>query len=446
MITLPSKKRKRRSLYSRANDEKRDLKCEVRNISKAMQLPLARPPLPPSLASTGTVNSVTTPLSVLFGASSALTSQAARSQFKAQKLLEFVKMKHDTESINLQATRSLTFSLEEGTKKMDHSVNAAAACFHAQGVAVLTGGSAQSQSLLPRALLRELKIAAEAVKQRVCSRLQQLGIPFETAAMHIMPGVAEAAAAVPFVSRAEKLQQAQEALDREARGCFRFQEASSRCLGRIDVSLVGSLASHPFNSTALTRHPGITRVVESFLGEDCVLSFVGLVLSFPGAASQPFHEDGAPLFFRGYSSAAAATPPCYAHSAVQCPPHAINVFIPLQRVTEAVGPTEFFPASHVLENRQLLDSRLQSGAGAACSVVYSPQLQQKARGEDDSECFYRPRMEGAVGPLLAEGSALLYDYRVSSTAAVLSRTPSLRHFFHLFSFFVSRAGGAPWHL
>ena len=372
------------------------------------------PPPPPTTnttttaATTTTTTAVTTtatPLSVLFGATNASSSQAVRSQFKAQKVSEFLESKRASETVNLQGTQSLTFPLRGGKNGQWRSVavDKAAECFQSQGVVVLNGS--HSEPLLPADLLCELKVAAEGVKQRVCERLQELEIPFETDAMQVKSDSGSS-----FISRADKLQKALEARKREERGCFRFQEASSRCLGRIDISLLGSWgAQKPFNDPALIRHPGITKLVQSFLGEDCELSYVGLVLSFPGSSNQPFHEDGTPLFFREDAGDTS-----YAHSNVQCPPHAINVFIPLQDVTEAVGPTEFIPSSHILENRSLLNERLRLGseAGSASSVVLSPQHDINSSAPPAADLFYRKRMEGAVGPLLSEGSALLYDYRV----------------------------------
>ena len=309
----------------------------------------AVPPPVPTTSATGTA----TPLSVLFGASNVSNAQVARSQFKEQKVSEYLKEKQDSDEANLAGTQSLTFKLKRKKNQTQIVSSKSVNCFHEQGVVVLEGSS--DAPLLPPALLQELQTAAVRVKEKLCSRLQELEIPFETTMMQLgasTSGGSESgnsnssnSSQTPgFIARAEKLQQVQDSLERETRGCFRFREVSSRCLGRLDVSLLGSLGAHPFDSPALTQHTGIECMVRTFLGDDCVLSYVGLVLSFPGSSNQPFHEDGTPLFFQEPSPpSSASSSSSYAHSAVQCPSHAINVFLPLQDITEAQGPTEFLP-------------------------------------------------------------------------------------------------------
>lgn len=289
------------------------------------------------------------------------SGQLARSQFKAQKVSEYLKEKQASDSANLTGTQSLTFKLKAKKNNSQVVSSRSVECFNEQGVVVLKGNGAP---LLPPALLLELKAAARRVKEQLCCRLQELAIPFETSAMELSSSgnsnssSSNSSTRTPaFISRAEKLQHAQDAAIREAHGGFRFREVSSRCLGRIDVSLLGSLGAHPFDSPALTQHPGILQMVKSFLGQDCVLSYVGLVLSFPGSNNQPFHEDGAPLFFKDSTSSSTLSSSSYAHSDVQCPPHAINVFLPLQDIIEELGPTEFVPGEerqHTLHSTPLI--------------------------------------------------------------------------------------------
>ena len=90
--------------------------------------------------------------------------------------------------------------------------------------------------------------------------------------------------------------------------------------------------------------------------------------------------------------------------------------------------------SHRLQQRRQVDERLSRGeSSSSSSIVHHPSahsLQTAAAGaipasvadgtgsgaaatSPSAGCFYRKRMEGAVGPLLQQGSALLYDYRVS---------------------------------
>ena len=82
---------------------------------------------------------------------------------------------------------------------------------------------------------------------------------------------------------------------------------------------------------------------------------------------QPWHGDGPHLFGRS----------------LQCPIHAVNVFIPLCDVTEDIGPTEFIPGSNILANA----------------------LSHNATGKNDKS------ISSYVRPTFKAGSVLLYDYR-----------------------------------
>ena len=88
--------------------------------------------------------------------------------------------------------------------------------------------------------------------------------------------------------------------------------------------------------------------------------YVGLVLSLPGSADQPWHADGPHLF-----GARAASP--------QLPAHALNVFVPLSHVTPELGPTQLVPTSHLLPV-----ARAIAAGGSAPDSALAPRLR---RGE-----------------------------------------------------------------
>ena len=61
--------------------------------------------------------------------------------------------------------------------------------------------------------------------------------------------------------------------------------------------------------------------------------YAGLIFSFPQSAHQPWHQDGEALFEE-------------MDDGRDLPPYALNVFVPLDGVTEELGPTEFWLESH----------------------------------------------------------------------------------------------------
>lgn len=349
--------------------------------------------------STSSVSSLAT----LFNTNNAKSSRDARARFKDSRSDEFLKAKKVSEASNQAMSTDLTFDLCAKDKRL--ALLNALKCFDKEGVAIFTGGldthnestCSHTHTILRPELLNELRQAAVSVKEKVCNRLKEINIRFETDAM-LRKSCNNSSGR--YVSRAEKLKKLREIQAREEESCFKFLEASSRCLGRIDISLVGELGSYPFNSNELTHHPEIMQLARAFLGENCVLSYVGLVLSFPGSADQPFHEDGEPLFQKTGDATRSELPESFCESNVQCPPHAINVFIPLNDVTNDLGPTEFLVSSHLVEKRPDIEHILEKGAPS--SIIENP----------EGSSYYRCRLRNAVGPLLKAGSALLYDYRV----------------------------------
>ena len=111
---------------------------------------------------------------------------------------------------------------------------------------------------------------------------------------------------------------------------FKYKEVSSRCFGRLDIRY--KLDSHPFTSPLLAQHNIIIPIVKNLIGDDMELRYTGLVVSFPGSSTQPWHADGPHLF---------------GSCSHQTPCHALNVFIPLTDISDTMGPTEFIPKSHL---------------------------------------------------------------------------------------------------
>jgi ectoine hydroxylase-related dioxygenase (phytanoyl-CoA dioxygenase family) len=73
------------------------------------------------------------------------------------------------------------------------------------------------------------------------------------------------------------------------------------------------------------------------------------------------------------------------------PPYALNVFIPLDRVTEELGPTELWLKSHK-----------ESTAKEIMKVL--------STSTDDNDDH--TNNDPIIGPTLSRGSVLMYDYRI----------------------------------
>ena len=145
----------------------------------------------------------------------------------------------------------------------------------------------------------------------------------------------------------------------------------------------------PTSNTAQTKnnnlfHSLLWPLIQDLLGKDAELVYIGLIPSFPNSEDQPWHQDGCTLF--------PEAPPELGDS---LPPYALNVFLPLLDITEELGPTEFWLASHCTNEAR--DSFLSSnGGGAAITVTDDPIGKNK----------------NIVAPLIQTGDALIYDYRV----------------------------------
>ena len=163
-------------------------------------------------------------------------------------------------------------------------------------------------------------------------------------------------------------------VDRVRRGEFSALEAASRCRGRVDVKL-DACGHDAFDAPArqLSRFAQrddrwLWPLARRVLGDDVVLAYVGLVVSFPGSADQPWHSDGVKLF-PGDGS--------------RLPAHALNCFVPLVDVGHREGPTNFVPGSHRPAAERALNALLREGR----------------------------RPKDVFAPTLSAGDCLVYDQR-----------------------------------
>ena len=151
-----------------------------------------------------------------------------------------------------------------------------------------------------------------------------------------------------------------------------FAEIVQRSALRYDILLDPESALS--NDPLLRAEAAFLPIVRAILGPRGQVALVGAVVARAGAREQPWHADGAHLFFE---------------RTAHLPPHCINVFIPLIDLTMEVGPTEFCPGSHRLT--------------AQLAEPYEPSIHNLAA------IGYRGTPAPAVVPA---GSAVMFDYRV----------------------------------
>ncbi len=202
---------------------------------------------------------------------------------------------------------------------------------------------------------------------------------------------------------------------------FRFRQAASRCRGRTDV-VFDAFDRDPEMARAkqkILRNPKILPVILNLLGgasgggvdddendDDggVKLVYAGLILSYPDSCDQPWHQDGEPLFpeLPGDQSAVLQA---------SLPPYALNVFLPLEDGDGSIekGPTEFLPGSHKWTDPH---ERLES-------IVEAADVEDERKEEpDDSDSPGASDEESnhdynaIIAPVLKQGDALIYDYRV----------------------------------
>jgi hypothetical protein len=227
-----------------------------------------------------------------------------------------------------------------------------------------------SSPMLPYDLLQSMYVKAEDIQAKISSRLDGLEIPYSRATL--------------FKEYTIKSDRTTKIAEVEVSSSFKFNEVSSRCFGRLDIRY--GMREYPFTDPLLNDEAPWLPVVFSMLGEDAVLKYAGLITSFPGSCDQPWHGDGPHLF----------------ESRLQCPSHALNVFIPLHDISASLGPTEFVPGSHKL-----------------------------AKAKNDNELLQsNPKSVDSIGPLLEKGTILVYDYRVIHRGTKNISTQN-RHMFYL---------------
>ncbi len=211
--------------------------------------------------------------------------------------------------------------------------------------------------LISQNLMQSLTSEAVTIEEQICTRLKEKGHIF-----HVPEGSAPAFNSCSSYENQEL----------EHNTSFQYNEVASRCLGRLDIRY--KMNEYPFNDDGIVSNIFIKPIVHSLLGKDAKLTYAGLILSFPLSADQPFHQDGTALF--GEEEFPISQ---------RLPPYALNVFIPLDDITEELGPTEFCIGSHSAEEAIKILSKLENGDKKGAKVI---------------------------APLLRSGDALIYDYRV----------------------------------
>lgn len=89
----------------------------------------------------------------------------------------------------------------------------------------------------------------------------------------------------------------------------------------------------PFNDPRLYANDRMMPILKTLLGDQCLISSLGSVLTFPGADAQPIHFDHPPLF--------ESEDDC-----IGLPPYAITMVVPLIDLNEQTGTTAIWEGSH----------------------------------------------------------------------------------------------------
>ncbi len=238
------------------------------------------------------------------------------------------------------------------------------------GVLILDSTDHENNMIVPKDTMESLSLQAMKIEAQICQRLDEENIIY-----HISnESNGESSSQNATVDMDIHSCKSAENREKEQNHSFQYHEVASRCLGRLDIRY--KMDKEPFNQPQVISNEFLLPIVRSLLGRDAKLVYAGLILSFPNSADQPWHQDGTSLFddveFPIDSSS-------------HLPPYALNVFIPLDRVTAEVGPTEFCLGSHVRTRARDVMNYLENGDEASAKVI---------------------------GPLLKSGDALIYDYRV----------------------------------
>jgi ectoine hydroxylase-related dioxygenase (phytanoyl-CoA dioxygenase family) len=195
---------------------------------------------------------------------------------------------------------------------------------------------------------------------------------------------------------------------------FRFREGASRCKGRTDVVFDAFQKDEKTMidaKQAILRNPKLFPVIQNLLGgttssgdddDDVKLVYAGLIFSYPGSCDQPWHQDGMPLFPEFKQSALLQS---------TLPPYALNVFLPLEDEDGSTekGPTELLPGSHKWTSP---DERLKSIVENINDEEDEESDTRDASGSSDDDGDIIRDGKSIIAPVLKQGDALIYDYRV----------------------------------
>lgn len=251
----------------------------------------------------------------------------------------------------------------------------------ASGVLILK--SAKDTSLISSSVMTSMKRKATYIQQKICNKLDEKNIVY-----HVKE--TDAKRDIHSCTTESHLKQ-------EQKHCFKFDEVASRCLGRLDIRY--KMSEEPFRNAEVIDNTILMSVIRSLLGNDAVLLYAGLILSFPSSSDQPWHQDGLMLFSQNELP-----------EDVHLPVYALNVFVPLADVTEDMGPTEFSVGSH------------KTKEGEKAMEYISNQQELKAK---------------VIGPTLKCGDALIYDYRTCHRGTQNLSTDTTRPMLYLMY-------GRPW--
>jgi hypothetical protein len=152
-------------------------------------------------------------------------------------------------------------------------------CMSSFGVCLLRSDT----PLIGQKILSRLRRRADIVERVICARLDELNICYKDDNVSSVTGGRELAGLHGTASggnRAQRIKALDRMLETEKQASFKFQQVSSRCLGRLDVRLDDPLNDRVFG--ALLGIPRLQDIVAKLLGSDARLAYMGLILNFPG--------------------------------------------------------------------------------------------------------------------------------------------------------------------
>ena len=238
-------------------------------------------------------------------------------------------------------------------------------------------------------LLQTMSFKAKEIENKICTKLQQRGHIWEEEEQQHHTHTTKTSSSSSS-SSSSILQQSN-----EQKHAFQYHEVASRCFGRLDIRY--QMNQKPYTQPNIITNTYIYPIIQSLLGPNATLLYVGLILSFPNSVDQPWHQDGTLLFDDADDEKNENE--SFRNDDVHLPPYALNVFIPLEDVTEDVGPTEFHIGSHYAVKAK----RIMEGYHATVGTTTTTNSEVE---ENQYE------VEEPIGPLLKCGDVLIYDYRV----------------------------------